>query len=65
MNIPDPIGPMTAAMAQMHEMYVSYQEAGFTKMEAMQLLAVFVAETTRMAQVPCPHCGKTPGETNG
>lgn len=34
----DPFTPMAAAASQMHEMFLAYVEAGFTRDEALRLI---------------------------
>ena len=38
----DPITPLTAGAAQLHELYTSYVQAGFTEPQAMQILCTIL-----------------------
>lgn len=43
----DPLTDLQAFVAQQHELFVAYQEAGFTRDEALELIKTVVVEAMR------------------
>lgn len=45
----DPMTPLTEGAASMHEFFMSYVTAGFTRAEAMQFMLVFFAHSLQQS----------------
>jgi hypothetical protein len=43
----DPISQLKAGLTQMHEVYVSSKEAGFSRSEAMQIVLHMITESMK------------------
>lgn len=46
-NPSDPFGPLAEGAAQIHELHVSYQAAGFTPAESLYLVGVMLTAALR------------------
>jgi hypothetical protein len=49
-NDNEPVTPLREAAGQLHEMYITLKEAGFTRSEAMEILAKVLASSMNEAQ---------------
>lgn len=48
-SMPDPITPIAASMAQLHELFESLTRSGFTEWQALRIIGVMLAENGRQS----------------
>jgi hypothetical protein len=46
----DPIGPLAAAAVSLHELFMAYVKAGFTRKEALDLVKFVISAMMEMAK---------------